>query len=160
MEKPCNCKKNKVSDKWPEGGDFGDNFLSDSTYYLINSIKRFIKSPQPNETAYFNLKLEESFLDNFDIENTEVDYSYLQTEDDTLIEHQNIILEEEKEEEEKEEEEKEEEESEKEESEKEESEKEESEKEESEKEEKLGEDVSNSRESYKTEIESYLNELK
>jgi len=129
MEKPCDCKKNKVSDKWPEREDFGDNFLSDSTYYLINSIKRFIRAPQPNETAYFNLKLEESFLDNFDIENTEVDYSYLQTEDDTLIEHQNIILEEE----------------------------EESEKEE---EEKLGEDVSNSRESYKTEIESYLNELK
>ena len=143
MEKPCDCKKNKVSDKWPEREDFGDNFLSDSTYYLINSIKRFIRAPQPNETAYFNLKLEESFLDNFDIENTEVDYSYLQTEDDTLIEHQNIILEEEGKEEEEEgkEEEEEEEESEKE-------------------EEKLGEDVNKARESYKTEIESYLNELK
>ena len=98
MKEDCDCKKNLIDDKWPEKGDFGDKFLGDNTFFLINSIKKFIKSDSINHDAYFNLKMEEEILDNLKMEDTYVDYSYLDKNEQTLINHNDILLESENEE--------------------------------------------------------------
>lgn len=144
MKEDCDCKKNLIDDKWPEKGDFGDKFLGDNTFFLINSIKKFIKSDSINHDAYFNLKMEEEILDNLKTEDTYVDYSYLDKNEQTLINHNDILLESEESESEESEE-------------KEESEREE--KEESEEKEER-EILEEEKESYKSEIESYLDDLK
>ena len=98
MKEDCGCKKAPKDDDWVEEGDVGDNFLKEKTFSVIFSIDENIENGDVNKNAVFNLKLEERVLDNLNINDVEVDYSYLDKDEDTLIDYNDIYSEDDEEE--------------------------------------------------------------
>ena len=98
MKEDCGCKKAPKENDWVEDGSVGDSFLKDKTFSIIFSIDENIKNESVNKNAMFNLNLEERVLDNLNINDVEVDYSYLDKDEDTLINYNDIYSEDDEEE--------------------------------------------------------------
>ena len=84
----CDCEKSNMNTDWPDERDVGDRFLRMDETPLISSIKSNILRSNVNKNAIFNRKMEEDKLDDLDIENVIIDYSFVDDEkEDTLIDY-------------------------------------------------------------------------
>ena len=83
----CECEKGEMMEHWPDERDVGDRFLRIDETPLISSIKDNIIRANVNTNAIFNRKMDEDRLDDLDLENVVVDYSFVDDEDETLVEY-------------------------------------------------------------------------
>ena len=73
----CECEKNKAGDNWVEDGDYGDEYLREESFNVIDKIKRGLTYYGFNENAIFNKKMGQRQIENMDLDEVNVDYSYL-----------------------------------------------------------------------------------
>ena len=55
----CECEKNKTRDNWIDDGDYGDNFLREDSFNVIDKIKRGLTYYGFNEIkndTYYSIK--------------------------------------------------------------------------------------------------------
>jgi hypothetical protein len=83
----CNCEKSDMVEDWPDERDVGDRFLRMDETPLITSIRDNIIRADVNQNAIFNRKMDEDRLDDLDLENVIIDYSFAEKEDETLIDY-------------------------------------------------------------------------
>ena len=107
--KDCGCEKGKETENWPSEKEVGDDFLFEESISIIKSINKNLKFVKLNTDAIFNRKMDEDQLSALVLDDTVIDYSYIDKDDETLIDYEvnqtQILQEEETEEEETEEEE-------------------------------------------------------
>lgn len=83
----CNCEKPDMVEDWPDERDVGDRFLRIDENPLISSIKDNIIRSDVNQNAIFNRKMDEDRLDDLDLENVILDYSFAGKDDETLVDY-------------------------------------------------------------------------
>jgi len=83
----CNCEKSYIVEDWPGERDVGDRFLRTNETPLITSIRDNIIRSDVNQNAIFNRKMDEDRLDDLDLENVILDYSFAEKEDETLVDY-------------------------------------------------------------------------
>ena len=83
----CNCEKPDMIEDWPDERDVGDRFLRLDDAPLISSIKDNIVRSDVNQNAIFNRKMDEDRLDDLDLENVILDYSFAEKDDETLVDY-------------------------------------------------------------------------
>ena len=90
MQEDCDCEKSEMVNIWPDERDVGDRFLRVDETPLVSSIRDNILMANVNPSAVFNRKMNEDRLDNLDIENVVVDYSFVEDEeeDETLVSYE------------------------------------------------------------------------
>ena len=81
MSEGCDCEKNSLSVDWPEDGDFGDNYLKHSNFPILEGIRRYLSRGDVNKKSVFNQEFEEKSLTTLNIDEVDVDYSYLEKDD-------------------------------------------------------------------------------
>ena len=86
--KDCGCKKEDASGNWMGDEEVGDEFLFEEGTNMIKSIERNLKSSQVNKKAIFNMKLDEDQLSMLVLDDTVIDYSYIDEDDDTMINYE------------------------------------------------------------------------
>ena len=105
--KDCDCEKGKETENWPSEKEVGDDFLFEESISIIKSINKNLKFVKLNTDAIFNRKMDEDQLSALVLDDTVIDYSYIDKDDETLIDYEvnqtQILQEEETEEEEPEE---------------------------------------------------------
>ena len=86
--KDCGCKKENASGNWMGDEEVGDEFLFEEGTNMIKSIERNLNSSQINKKAIFNIKLDEDQLSMLVLDDTVIDYSYIDEDDDTMINYE------------------------------------------------------------------------
>ena len=81
----CGCNKEEESGNWMGDTEVGDDFLFEESTNMIKSIERNLKYGKVNSNAIFNKKMDEDQLSNLVLDDTVVDYSYIDDDDDTLV---------------------------------------------------------------------------
>ena len=87
----CECEKKDVSENWLEEDDYGDRFLREESFRIIDKIKRSLTYYGFNENAIFNKKLDESEINNLDLDDVNIDYSYIDKEEIELLEENDLL---------------------------------------------------------------------
>ena len=78
----CECEKNKTRDNWIDDGDYGDNFLREDSFNVIDKIKRGLTYYGFNENAIFNKKMGQREIEDMNLDEVNIDYSYLNDDDE------------------------------------------------------------------------------
>ena len=86
--KDCGCEKGKETENWPSEKEVGDDFLFEEGTDMIKSIKKNLKYVKLNTEAIFNRKMDEDQLSALVLDDTVIDYSYLDGDDETFIDYE------------------------------------------------------------------------
>ena len=76
--KDCDCEKKHVDDTWLDKNDYGDEFLREESFKIINRILRDKKYHDINHDSVFNIKVEQDEINEMSLEDVNIDYSYLE----------------------------------------------------------------------------------
>ena len=76
--KDCDCEKKHVDDTWLDKNDYGDEFLREESFKIINRILRDKKYHDINHDSVFNVKVEQDEINEMSLEDVNIDYSYLE----------------------------------------------------------------------------------
>ena len=86
--KDCGCQKEDGTKNWVGENEVGDDFLFEEGTNMIKSIERNIVNSKVNRDAIFNKKLDEDQLSTLILDDTVIDYSYIEGDDDTLVNYE------------------------------------------------------------------------
>jgi len=90
--KDCDCEKKEVEETWLDKNDYGDEFLREENFKIINRILRDRKYYSINQDAVFNIKLDQDEINEMSLEDVHVDYSYLKDKNFKTLEEDGIEL--------------------------------------------------------------------
>ena len=90
--KDCDCEKKEVEETWLDKNDYGDEFLREENFKIINRILRDRKYYSINHDAVFNIKLDQDEINEMSLEDVNIDYSYLKDKNFKMLEEDGIEL--------------------------------------------------------------------
>ena len=90
----CDCEKNQTKKDWIPNNDVGDEFLKEENFNIIKKIQKGLLYYGFNQNAIFNKKLEENQINDLNLNEVNIDYSYLKDRDlvdETMMEGEDLV---------------------------------------------------------------------